>query len=147
MRSALIAGRRVPGALMILSLAVAGCGGGGGSASSPGTTSTQPATTSASAGANQTLSLKADEDGGLYFEPKTLTAKTGSVKLVMSNPSSSGIQHGIAVEGNGVDQDGPVVAPGKTSTVTVTLKPGKYEFYCPFDGHKQQGMKGTLTVS
>ena len=65
----------------------------------------------------------------------------------MMNPKSSGLQHGIAVEGNGVDKDGPVVAAGQTSTVSVTLKPGKYEFYCPFDSHRQQGMKGTLTVT
>jgi uncharacterized cupredoxin-like copper-binding protein len=30
--------------------------------------------------------------------------------------------------------------------VTVDLKPGKYEFYCPVDSHKQAGMTGTLTV-
>jgi uncharacterized cupredoxin-like copper-binding protein len=56
------------------------------------------------------------------------------------------MQHGIAVEGTGVDKDGSIVGPGKTSTVTVTLKPGKYQFYCPFDGHKAGGMTGTLTV-
>jgi uncharacterized cupredoxin-like copper-binding protein len=28
----------------------------------------------------------------------------------------------------------------------VNLKPGTYEFYCPVDSHKAQGMKGTLTV-
>ena len=31
--------------------------------------------------------------------------------------------------------------------MTANLKPGKYEFYCPVDGHKAAGMKGTLTVS
>jgi hypothetical protein len=25
-------------------------------------------------------------------------------------------------------------------------KNGSYELYCPIDGHKAQGMKGTLTV-
>ena len=64
----------------------------------------------------------------------------------MANPSSTGKQHGIAVEGNGVDKDGQIVAPGSTSKITVTLKPGKYEFYCPVDGHKASGMEGTLTV-
>ncbi|MFL5821280.1 MAG: cupredoxin domain-containing protein [Solirubrobacteraceae bacterium] len=147
MRFPVIGPGPVPGALLVLSLAVAGCGGGGGAASSPGTSSSGPATTSAAAGAKQTLKLAADEEGKLYFTPKKLTAKAGGVKLVMMNPKSSGLQHGIAVEGNGVDKDGPVVAAGQTSTVTVTLKPGKYEFYCPFDSHRQQGMKGTLTVT
>jgi plastocyanin len=36
--------------------------------------------------------------------------------------------------------------PGKVSTVTVTLKKGTYEYYCPVPGHKEAGMKGTLTV-
>jgi len=65
---------------------------------------------------------------------------------VMDNPSTAGVEHGIAVEGNGVDKDGPIVQPGQTSKVTVDLKPGKYEFYCPFDGHKAAGMTGALTV-
>jgi uncharacterized cupredoxin-like copper-binding protein len=30
--------------------------------------------------------------------------------------------------------------------VTVDLKAGKYEYYCPVDGHKDAGMEGTLTV-
>jgi uncharacterized cupredoxin-like copper-binding protein len=45
-----------------------------------------------------------------------------------------------------VDKDGPTVGMGSTSTVTVTLKPGKYTFYCPVPGHKAGGMMGTLTV-
>ena len=65
----------------------------------------------------------------------------------MDNPSSSGVPHAIALEGNGVDQDGETADPGGTSTVTVTLKPGTYSFYCPVPGHEAAGMKGTLTVS
>ena len=52
----------------------------------------------------------------------------------MDNPSP--VPHGIAVEGNGVDKDGKTVSMGGKSTVTVSLKPGKYEFYCPVPGHK-----------
>src|SRR5437764_1273866 len=79
-----------------------------------------------------------------------LAAKAGKVTVKDVNPSSSGISHGIAVEGNGVDKDGTGgtsgVSPGKTATLTVTLKPGTYTFYCPVDGHKAAGMKGTLKV-
>ena len=65
----------------------------------------------------------------------------------MTNPSGSGKKHGIAVEGHGVDKDGKSVSPGKKSRVSVKLKKGRYEFYCPFDGHKAAGMEGTLIVS
>ena len=65
----------------------------------------------------------------------------------MANPASAGIPHAIAVEGNGVDKDGATAQPGGSSKVTVTLKPGTYEFYCPIPGHKAAGMEGTLTVS
>jgi plastocyanin len=81
----------------------------------------------------------------LAFNHKTLTAKHGTVTLVMSNPS--GTQHAIAIEGHGVDKDGKTVGKGGTSRVTVRLKKGTYTFYCPVDGHKAAGMKGKLIVS
>jgi plastocyanin len=133
----------VPLALLL----IAGCGGGNNKNSSSPTTQTTPAsTTPAGTAKGSTLKLSADPGGAIKFNTAKLQAKSGSVTLLMSNPSSSGIQHGIAVEGNGVDKDGPIVGPGKTSTLKVDLKPGKYEYYCPFDGHKAQGMTGTLTV-
>jgi plastocyanin len=92
------------------------------------------------------LRLQADPHGKIRYNKKTLTAKSGTVTIVMSNPKGSGVQHGIGVQGNGVDKDGKIVAPGKTLTLTLKLKPGRYTFYCNFDGHKGLGMKGTLTV-
>ena len=135
-----------------LALAVAGCGSSKNSYSGSGSTKANtaaktPAPAPAPAQvAGQKLKLSADKDGGLYFEPKKLSAKTGSVTLVMTNPKTTGKQHGIAVKGNGIDKDGAVVGPGSTTTITVTLKPGRYHFYCPFDGHAKAGMKGVLTV-
>jgi uncharacterized cupredoxin-like copper-binding protein len=94
-----------------------------------------------------TLRLSADPHGNLTFNATKLSAKAGKVTLLMKNPGSSGLDHGIAVKGKGLDKDGPIVAPGKTSTVTVTLKAGKtYRFYCPVMGHAAAGMKGKLTV-
>jgi uncharacterized cupredoxin-like copper-binding protein len=128
----------------LLALVSAGCGGSSSSSSTPsgGAAATQPS----GASGGQTLKLSADPNGALKFDTSSLQAKAGSVTLQMSNPSSSGLEHGIAIEGNGVDKDGQIVQPGSTSTLTASLKPGKYEFYCPFDSHKQQGMTGTLTV-
>jgi uncharacterized cupredoxin-like copper-binding protein len=90
--------------------------------------------------------LEADESGGLYFNKRSLTAKAGKVTLVMANPKTSGVAHGVAVEGKGIDRDGKIVPAGGTSVVTATLKPGRYTFYCPVPSHKKAGMKGTLLV-
>ena|SRR5919204_5631199 len=131
--------------LAAAALVVAGCGGssssnngsggGGGSSSS---------SSSSSSGGGETVKVSADPSGALKFTTKTLKAKAGTVTFKFDNPAS--IPHAFAVEGNGVDKDGKTVTKGST-TLTVTLKPGKYEFYCPVDGHKAAGMKGTLTVS
>jgi uncharacterized cupredoxin-like copper-binding protein len=135
-------------------LAVAGCGGGGSSSSSSASSTPAPASTPAAAtstpaqttagGGGQALKISADAGGALKFNTKTLSAKAGKVTITMANPSQ--LPHGVAVEGNGVDKNGKVVQSGGNSTVTVTLKPGKYTFYCPVPGHRQAGMQGTLTV-
>lgn len=139
-------------ALAAGALAVAGCGsndkksdssGGGGGYSSGSSSKPNKSKPAGTAGA---VKLSADPGGKLAFTSNKYTAKAGKVTLDMKNPSSSGIGHGVAIEGQGVDKDGPVVDPGKSSTVTATLKAGKYEFYCPVPAHKAAGMKGTLTV-
>jgi plastocyanin len=123
-------------------LLVAGCG----SSDNKDTTATKAAPTkTAASGGTSNLSLAADPSGALKFDKSKLAAKAGTVTVTMDNPSS--VPHAIAVEGNGVDKDGQTVTSGGKSTVTVNLKPGKYEFYCPVDAHKQQGMEGTLTVT
>jgi plastocyanin len=91
------------------------------------------------------LKLSADKNK-LSYNRKTLKAHAGKVTIVMTNPSSI-FQHNIAIKGNGVKVKGKVVGHGGTSKVTVTLKPGKYEFYCTVPGHEAGGMKGTLIVT
>ncbi|HEU4977097.1 MAG TPA: cupredoxin domain-containing protein [Baekduia sp.] len=117
---------------------------GGGSA--PAAVNTAATTGSAARAATSKLRLSADPGGALRFNRSKLTAKAGRVTITMANPSSSGIPHAVAVEGHGVDRDGPTAGPGRTSTVSVRLKPGTYTFYCPVDGHRQAGMRGTLVV-
>lgn len=141
-------------------IALAACGGdddssssdsGGAYATSSSETTaaqaTTATTTAAGSGGTTTLDLKAEPDGALAFDTDTLTAKAGKVTLDLTNPEDAGIPHAIAIEGQGVDEDGQVAQPGGSSTVTATLKPGTYVFYCPVAGHREGGMKGTLTVN
>jgi plastocyanin len=131
-------------------LAIAGCGGsnnsssGSGAASTATPTSTSASTSSSSSsGGGQKLALAADPGGNLKFDKQQLTAKAGTVTIDFTNSSST--PHAVAVEGNGVDKDAKVITGGKTS-LTVNLKPGTYDFYCPVDGHRQAGMEGKLIV-
>jgi len=139
-----------------LAIPVAGCGGdddsGGGSSSSSGSSSGSSGQTNTSSGGGatsaggggQTLKLAADPNGGLKFDKPTLAAKAGKVTVVMTNDSS--LPHAVEIEGHGIEVKTKTVTGG-TAQVSTKLKAGKYEFYCPVDGHKAAGMKGTLTVS
>ena len=93
---------------------------------------------------NGVVEINANPNGLLRFQASSATATAGKVTLRMQNMSS--VQHDIAVKGNGVNEIGAVVANGGVSTVSTTLKPGTYQFYCSVDGHAAAGMKGTLTV-
>jgi uncharacterized cupredoxin-like copper-binding protein len=89
------------------------------------------------------VKLTADPGGALKFNTKTLSAKAGKVTVVMDNPSST--PHAVEIEGHGVEKETKTLTQG-TAKLTANLKPGRYEFYCPVDGHRQAGMEGTLTV-
>lgn len=145
-RNSLLAGAALA---IALATALGGCGNSDNNTTTKreNAATTTTATTPPAHAAAAKLNLSADQSGGLSFTQTQLSATSGTVTLVMDNPKTTGQQHAIAVEGNGVDKDGPTVGPGQTSTVTATLNPGKYTFYCPVPGHKAAGMKGTLTIT
>jgi plastocyanin len=134
-------------------LIAAGCGGSDNNSSdnssnsssgTQGNTSDTTSTGGGGGGAASSLKLTADPGGALKFNTTTLSAKAGKVTVTMDNASQT--PHAVEIEGNGVEKKTNTVTGG-SAKVTVDLKPGKYEFYCPVDGHKAAGMKGTLTVS
>jgi uncharacterized cupredoxin-like copper-binding protein len=132
----------LPVAAVAAALVVAGCG-----SSNSSSTTTAAATSTPAAAKGTVIKLSADPGGQLRFTKSKLTlAKPGTVTLQMDNPTSAGMDHGISIEGNGVDADGTTVAPGSVASVTATLKKGTYTYYCPVPGHKAAGMVGTLTV-
>ncbi len=122
--------------LLAAALLAAGCGGG-----DNGSATTTEVTTAT--GETTTVQLAADPSGALAFDKTTLEAPAGSVTIELTNDSSVG--HNVEVEGNGVEEKSDTVSNGTTS-VTVDVEPGTYEFYCAVPGHREAGMEGTLTV-
>jgi len=136
-------------ALIVGAAVIAGCGGDDNKESAATPTATQaPADdsggSSSSSGAGATVKFSAPADGSLKFDQKDATAKAGKVTVDFTNPSST--PHAVEIEGNGVEEETETVTSGDAPPITVDLKPGTYEFYCPVPGHKEAGMEGTLTV-
>ena len=102
--------------------------------------------TSSSSAAATTLKLRADADGANRFNKERLRAEPGKVTIRLRNPSTSGKPHAVEIEGKGIEKKSAVAQPGERVSVTAKLKRGRYEFYCPVDGHKAAGMEGTLVV-
>jgi plastocyanin len=97
------------------------------------------------------LQIAASPTGQLAYVTNKATATTGPVTVEM--PNLSGVSHNIAVEAGsgGATGPGPVIGASAfttkgTATVSVTLRPGTYTFFCQAPGHRQAGMYGTLVV-
>ena len=124
--------RRTPflALLLALALALAACGGDDEAA--------EPAN---GGGGGQTIELAADPAGGLSYDKSSLEASAGEATIVLTNDSS--IEHDVRIEELDVGTD--IISEG-TDSVTVTLEPGTYTFFCSVPGHREGGMEGTLTV-
>jgi plastocyanin len=143
-------------AATVLGLAVAACGGSSSSSSSSasatgGSTGSQSSSSSSTAapaaGGGGAESIAADPSGQLKFDKKTLTAKAGKVSFNFTNMAPLGHNFTIQKGASGAVVGATPTFQGGAKTLTVTLKPGKYTFFCSVPGHRQGGMVGTLTVS
>jgi plastocyanin len=131
-------------------LGLAGCGGSSKTSSATTPASPAPATTATTsstpaAGGAQTLKVAADPGGQLKFDKPSLTAKSGTITIDFTNASP--VEHNLTVEGSsGTTQAATPTFQGGTKSVSLSLKPGTYTFYCSVPGHRQAGMEGKLTV-
>jgi plastocyanin len=114
--------------------------------SEPVTTETPAPTSSSAPGKAVTkLTLAANPSGLLAYNTKVLSATAGTVTITFTNTSP--LEHNVTVaEGSKVLGATPTFMGG-SRTLTLSLKPGKYTFYCSVPGHRQAGMEGTLNVS
>jgi uncharacterized cupredoxin-like copper-binding protein len=116
-------------------LALAGCGGDGDDSAGDATTS------AAAAGTPVTMSLV-----DYALKPKTVQLDAaGTYTFNVTNDGQT--QHALEIEGNGVEEETDTLGPGDSGEVTVELAAGEYELYCPIDGHRANGMEGTLVVA
>ena len=97
------------------------------------------------------LDIDANPAGQLAYTATKAVAKPGAVTIVMAN--MSGVLHNIAVEPgeNGATAKGAPLGASQfitkgSASVTVSLEPGTYTFFCQAPGHRAAGMYGTLTV-
>jgi uncharacterized cupredoxin-like copper-binding protein len=116
--------------LLPLSLLFAACGG----SSSP------------SAGGGTVLQTIQIAEKEYSLTPGTVTvSKTGTYDFMVTNNGT--IAHALEIEGNGVEEKTGDIQPGASATIRAALsKDGSYDLYCPIDGHRSQGMQGTVTV-
>ncbi|MFJ4206536.1 cupredoxin domain-containing protein [Streptomyces sviceus] len=110
-----------------------GNGNGGGSSPSAPEQSGKPGTTQ--------VDVKL-VDFKMELSQKTL--KAGAYTFVVKNDGQH--EHAMEIKGSGTEQKTRPLAPGESANLTVSLKDGKYQVYCPVDGHKDLGMKTELTV-
>ena len=118
-------------------LALAGCGGNGGSSAADdnGTTTTK------SSGPAVQVSLV-----DFAIKPGTVNLDApGTYTFEVMNDGQT--QHALEIDGNGVEEETDTLGPGESGEVTVELAAGEYELYCPVDGHRANGMEGTLVVA
>jgi plastocyanin len=116
-------------------------------ASAPASTpaSSTPAAPAKAPATATALTLAANPSGQLMYNTRALSAKAGTVTITMSNMSP--LEHNVTVaQGSSVLGATPTFIGG-SKTLTLSLKPGTYTFYCSVPGHRQAGMEGTLTVS
>ena len=103
-----------------------------------------PAKSSAPAGPASTIQLSESE---FKIVPATASVPgPGKVTFVVKNAGK--IQHDLAVQGPGVSASSktPLINPGGTAKLTVTLAAGTYTLYCTVPGHRAAGMVAKLVV-
>ena len=94
------------------------------------------------AGAAKTVQVQESE---FKILPASVTVPHGTVTFAVKNVGK--IPHDLSISGPKLAKKTALINPGGTATLAVTLAKGTYTLYCSVPGHRQLGMKATLTVS
>jgi uncharacterized cupredoxin-like copper-binding protein len=134
------------GAVVVVVAAVSGGCGGYGGGSKNNSASTAASTTSSASSGGAVIKTVSVHETEYKLSPNAISlTKPGTYAFKGVNDGTTA--HALEVEGNGVEEEISAIDPGSSGTLKVALpKAGTYEIYCPIDGHKGLGMKGTITV-
>lgn len=81
----------------------------------------------------------------LKFTRAILHAKAGRIEIVFTNPSM--MRHNVRLEQGEHEFGGTATIAHGVTKAFVTLRAGRYHFYCSLPGHEAAGMSGTLVVA
>ena len=124
-----------------LALLTAACGGGSGGSTTAGSPPLATATSQAAAGTQVTASLTE-----FHIALSQQSFAPGTYTFVVSNDGRA--THALDITGPGLSNaDTSDLSPGQKTNLTVTLKAGSYDFFCPIANHKQLGMNMNVTVT
>ena len=119
-------------------LVLAGCSSGDSSQSSGAASAS---TTKAASGTQVTVT---ETEYALKLSQSSFTPGT----YTFTADNAGKVTHALEIDGPGVsDVKTKNLGGGQQAALTVTLKKGTYELYCPVDGHKGLGMDQHITVS
>ncbi len=121
----------------------------GNSSDEPTSSTASPTTASASTSSSSpaakgtAVTVKETE---YKLELSQSTFSPGTYTFTAEN--DGGTTHALEIEGPGIEeQQTGNLSPGASGSLTVTLQSGKYELYCPVDGHRDRGMETGISVS
>jgi plastocyanin len=135
--------------------ALTACGGDSddGAAAATSSSSEAPsssAATESSAAGSSSVAAEAEAvtateaDFTITLDEDTLAAGAYEITVVNNGRAN----HDLVVEQDGNDIAGTdAIAPGGSATLTVTLEPGEYVFYCSVGNHRAMGMELTVQVT
>lgn len=122
----------------LLVMGISGCG------SDDGQGSQDRAAAATTSGGARTVDVSETD---FKLSPADPKVDKGVVTFRVKNDGK--VTHSLEVEGPGGEKQlAKALQPGQSGTLEVKLdKPGRYEWYCPVDGHRESGMKGEITVA
>jgi uncharacterized cupredoxin-like copper-binding protein len=150
---------------LVLALGIgllSGCSGDAGpaDASDPSSAPSSAPTSSAEASSPAAAPSSAESSAPAAAESETVAVTEGEMFIELAEDSYSAGSYTFEVVNEGrmphdfvVERDGADVAatevlqPGQSATLTVTLEPGDYVFYCSVGSHRAAGMETPVTVS